>query len=125
LFERASIPTTNQIDPERISNGSFEKFSQAVVEEELHLGQCAVKWLESLTISMDATYLKDPWPKEFLDVTTNVAIMYEGALLNRVKAVFNDGSFMAAEPIPMSHLEVSSVFDGAYNSLHNVFLKYL
>jgi hypothetical protein len=105
LFERAATQTTNRTDPERILNGSFEKFSQHVVEGGLHLGQCAVEWIEALTISSDATYLKDSWAKEFLDVVTNVGIMYEEALLGRVKALFTNGSFMSAEPISLTHLE--------------------
>lgn len=126
LFERASIVSTNRTDPDRISNGSFENFSQYIVEEGLHLGQCAVKWLEILTISIDATYLTDSWAKEFLDVVTGVAIMYEEAFLGRVKAVFTDGSFMTAEPVSMNDLEVcisSRVI--AYVSSRNVFLRYM
>ena len=86
--------------------GTFETFCRDVEEQGLHLGQCAVKWLETLLVSTDATYLTDSWPKEFLDIATNMAVVYEGALLDRVKAVFNDGSFMSVEPVPLVDLEV-------------------
>lgn len=48
----------------------------------------------------------DPWTKEFLDVATMMAVVYEGALLDRVKVVFDDGSFMSVEPIAVVDLEV-------------------
>ena len=50
--------------------------------------------------------MTDPWAKEFLDVATMMAVVYEGALLDRVKAVFNDGSFMSVEPVAVIDLEV-------------------
>lgn len=90
-------------------NGSFEKFSEAIGEEGLHLGQCAVRWLEALTISPDATYLSDQWAKEFLDVVTSVAIMHEGSVLDRVKALFTNGSFQSTEPVAPADLEVRNL----------------
>lgn len=102
------MPTTNRTDPERISNGSFKTFCESVVEQELHLGQCTVRWLEALTISPDASYLTTPWAKEFSDVVATVAIMYEDSVLNRVKALFTDGSFASLEPVAITDLEVIS-----------------
>jgi hypothetical protein len=107
LFERAALPTTNRTDPERIPNGPFEKFSENVVEQELHLGQCAVRWLEALTISPEATYSTTPWAKEFSDIVTAVAIMYEDSVLDRVKSLFTDGSFSSLEPVSITDLEVN------------------
>ena len=107
LFERAALPATNRTDPERIANGSFDKFCRDVEDRGLHLGQCALLWLEGLTVSEDATYLTEPWAKEFLDVVTNVVVLHERSLLDRVKAVFND-SFMSAEPLPIVEVEVIS-----------------
>lgn len=106
LFERAAIPATNRTDPERISIDTFEKFYRDIEEEGLHLTQCALRWLEAFLVSEEATYLTDPWPKEFLDVATMIAVVYEGALLDRVKAVFNDGSFISVEPVAVIDLEV-------------------
>jgi hypothetical protein len=108
LFERAALPMTNRNDPERLVNGSFEDFSHQVVEDGLHLGQCAVKWLEALTISSDATYLTVPWAKEFNEVVTSVAIMYEDSVLNRVKALFTESSFSSAGPVSLEDLHVTS-----------------
>ena len=82
-------------------------FSNEVVEGGLHLGQCAVRWLEALTVSPDATYASTPWAKEFADIVTSVAIMYEEYLLDRVRALFTDGSFSSAEPVSFADLEVS------------------
>lgn len=65
-----------------------------------------MRWLEALLVSEEATYLTDPWAKEFLDVATMMAVVYEGALLDRVKAVFNEDSFMSVEPIAVVDLEV-------------------
>ena len=65
-----------------------------------------MRWLETLLVSEEATYLTDPWAKEFLDVATMMAVVYEGALLDRVKVVFNEGSFMSVEPIAVVDLEV-------------------
>jgi hypothetical protein len=79
------------------------------VEQGLHLGQCAVRWLEALTISPDATYTRDPWAKELLDVVTSVAIMYEDSVRDRVKALFTNGSFMSSEPVGIVDLEVHLV----------------
>lgn len=62
--------------------------------------------METFLVSEEATYLTDPWAKEFLDVATMMAIVYEEALLDRVKAVFNDGSFMSVEPVAVIDLEV-------------------
>lgn len=93
-------------DPDRVANGSFEEFSAAVEEEGLHLGQTAVRWLEVLLVSGDASYPTERWATEFLDVVTSVAIMYEDVLLDRVKALFTDGSFMAAEKVPIQEIEV-------------------
>jgi hypothetical protein len=104
------LPTTNRTDPERIPNGSFEKFSESVVEQELHLGQCVVRWLEALTIYPEATYLTTPWAKEFSDVVAAVAILYEDSVLDRVKGLFTDGSFSSLEPVAMKDLEVISLW---------------
>ena len=79
LFERAAIPATNRSDPDHISVGTFEKFCKDVEQLGLHLGQCAVRWLETLLVSEEATYLTDPWAKEFLDVATMMAVVYEGS----------------------------------------------
>lgn len=76
------------------------------MEQELHLGQCAVRWLEALTISPEATYQTIPWAKEFADMVTAVAIMYEDSVLNRVKSIFTDGSFSSLEPVSIPDLEV-------------------
>jgi hypothetical protein len=97
---------TNRTDPERLSNGSFDVFCQNVLEEGLHLGQCALRWLEVLTISPSATYTTEVWAKEFLDVVTTVSIFYEGSLVDRVRSLFTDGSFASAEPVALSDLEV-------------------
>ena len=69
------------------------------MEEELHLGQCAVRWLEALTV---------PWAKEFSDLVTAVAIIYEDSVLDRVKSLFTDGSFSSLEPVSITDLEVIS-----------------
>lgn len=106
LFERAALPSTNRTDPDHIPNGSFEAFSLDVAEEGLHLGQCAVRWLQALTISSDSTYATEPWAREFLDVATSVAIMYEESLLDRVKGVLTDSSFQSAGPIEITETEV-------------------
>ena len=108
MFERAALPTTNSTDPERIPNGSFETFSESVVEQGLHLGQCAVRWLEALTISPEASYFTTPWAKELSDVVAAVAIMYEDSVLDRVKGLFTDGSFAPLEPVAITNLEVLS-----------------
>ena len=109
LFERASgVTGTTRTDPDRVSNGSFEKFSASVDDDGLHLGQTAVRWLELLLVSPDASYGTERWATEFLDVVTSVTIMYEDALLDRVKALFTDGSFMAAEQIPAQEIEVNT-----------------
>jgi hypothetical protein len=113
--------TTNRNDPEHVPNGSFEKFSNDIVEEGAHLGQCAVRWLEALTISSDATYTKTHWAKEFLDVVTSVTIMYEDSVLGRVKALFTADSFSATEPVALPDLEVFSINARTNNSLLNVF----
>lgn len=109
LFERAALPTTNRTDPERILNTSFEKFSEKIVKQELHLGQCAVRWLEALTISPEAAYTTIPWAKEFSDIVTAVAIMYEDSVLDRVKGLFTDGSFSSLEPVSVNDLEVLTI----------------
>jgi hypothetical protein len=106
LFERAAVTGTTRSDPDRVANGSFEKFSAAVDEEGLHLGQAGVRWLEMLLVSEDASYTKERWATEFLDVVTSVAIMYEEALLDRVRPLFTNGSFMAEEPVPVVEIEV-------------------
>jgi hypothetical protein len=97
---------TNRTDPEHVANGSFDAFSQSVLEEGLHLGQCALRWLEALTISPAATYTTEIWAKEFLDVVTTVSILYEDSLVDRVRSLFTNGSFAAAEPVALSDLEV-------------------
>ena len=68
------MPTASRKDPERLFNGSFETFGEAVGQEGLHLAQCAVRWLEALTISPDASYMKEQWAKEFLDTAMAVAM---------------------------------------------------
>lgn len=113
LFERAAMPMTNRTDPERLSNGSFEEFSNEIVEDGLHLGQCAVRWLETLTISPDATYLTVPWAKEFSEVVSSVSVMYEDSILDRVKALFTESSFSATEPIGLQDLQVFISWMGA------------
>jgi hypothetical protein len=90
------------------------------VEECAHLGQCAVRWLEALTISSDATYTNTPWAKEFLDVVTSVTIMYEDSVLGRVKALFTADSFSPAEPVALPDLEVFSIEARSNDSLLNV-----
>jgi hypothetical protein len=117
------LPTTNRTDPHRVPNGSIEKFSTDVMDEGVHLGQCAVRWLEALTISPDATYASTPWAKEFLDVVTSVTIMYEGSILDRVKALFTDSSFAAAEPVALHDLEVCSLSITPNSSSLNVSLN--
>ena len=114
------MPTTNRTDPGRVPNGSLEKFSNDVMEEGVHLGQCAVRWLEALTISPDATYASIPWAKEFLDVVTSVTIMYEDSLLDQVKALFTDSSFAATEPVALHDLEVCSISNNLNSSSPNV-----
>jgi hypothetical protein len=106
LFERAALPMTNRTDPERVSNGLFDKFANDVVEEGLHLGQCALRWLEALTISPEATYSSELWAKEFLDIVTTVSIMYEDSLVNKVRSLFTDGSFAASQPVANIDIEV-------------------
>jgi hypothetical protein len=108
LFERAALPTINRSDPDKLSNGSFEEFSSAVVEEGLHLGQCALRWLEALIISPDATYMNVAWAKEFTEIVTSVAIMYEDPVRDRVKALFTETSFSSAEPVATKDLYVLS-----------------
>ena len=110
LFERAAIPSTTRVDPDLLSNGSFEKFTQEITEQGLRLGPCAVRWLEALTISPDATYLSEAWSNDFVDVVVDVAIVYEQDLLERVKALFNDGSFESVDTIPLIEIEVISPF---------------
>lgn len=96
------------------------------MEHELHLGQCAVRWLEALTISSEATYSTTPWAKEFADIVTGVAIMYEDSVLDRVKALFTDGSFSSLEPVSISDLEVPHLpCKEADVSLRNVCLRSL
>ena len=112
LFERAALPMPNRTDPDRVANGSFDAFSQEVVEQGLHLGQCALRWLEALTISPDATYCSCIWAKEFLDVVTTVAIMYEESIVDRVRSLFTDGSFASAQPVAMADLEVLITLHG-------------
>jgi hypothetical protein len=109
LFERAAgVTGTTRADPDRVSNGSFEKFSASVDDDGLHLGQTAVRWLELLLVSPDASYGTERWATEFLDVVTSVTIMYEDALLDRAKGLFTDGSFMAAEQVPAQEIEVNT-----------------
>jgi hypothetical protein len=59
-----------------------------------------------LTVSPDATYLSEPWPKEFLDIVIDVATVYEQNLLDHTKMYFNDGSFKSLDPIPANEVEV-------------------
>ena len=96
-------------------NGSFEKFSQDVLEDSLHRGNCAVRWLEALTVSPDATYTTEPWAKEFLQVVTGIIILYEQSLLGRVKSLFTNDSFIPTESVAMHDIEV-------YPSLKNLIL---
>ena len=125
LFERAALPIANTNDPDRLSNGSFEEFSNAVVEEGLHLGQCAVRWLAALIISPDATYMTVPWAKEFGDIVSSVAIMYEDAVRDRVKALFTESSFASTEAVDVKDLHVSRPCENAHESLRKACSNYL
>ena len=111
LFERAATTELKGTEVDRVGSGiSFEKFSASVEEEGLHLGQTAVRWLEVLLVGPESSYASERWAAEFLDVVTSVAIMYEDALLDRVKALFTGGSFMSAETIPKEKIEVNKSF---------------
>ena len=111
LFERAAgtAGMARTSDPDRVANGSFEEFGKEVEEEGLHLGQTAARWLEVLLVSREASYRTERWATEFLDVVTSVTIMYEDVLLDRVKALFTDGSFMTGEKVPTQEIEVLRV----------------
>lgn len=118
LFERAAVPSASRKDPERLFNGSFEAFGEAVGKEGLHLGQCAVRWLEALTISSDASYMKEQWAKEFLDTAMAVATMYEQSLLDRTHALLSDSSFKPDFQISLVDVEFTQcIFELFVNDL--------
>jgi hypothetical protein len=120
LFERAA-GTGVKVNPESVMAGAFEEFTQRAESAGFHLGQCAVRWLEQLFISEQATYLTVPWGKEFLDIVMAVAITYYDALRDRCRAPFRQGSFFPSEPVGEADLEfVQGMFE-VY--VHDLFLR--
>jgi hypothetical protein len=98
--------STTRADPETLPNGSFEDFCTQIAEEGLHLGQCAVKWLEALLISPDATYTTVLWTKEFAKIVTSVGVLYENNVSDRVRRLLDDWTFSSTKPVELIDLQV-------------------